>query len=79
MNEPHWLDRRDIVAIHNEILTESGGRSGILNKSALDSTLHKPQNLYYYSDRPVTLYDLAAAYGYGLIKYPNPSDRHETR
>ncbi|MEM9541052.1 MAG: hypothetical protein AAGA60_16310 [Cyanobacteria bacterium P01_E01_bin.42] len=60
MNDPYWLDRRDIVAIHNEILTESGGRSGILNESALDSTLHKPPN-------PTA------------SKYPNPSDRHETR
>jgi death on curing protein len=68
MNEPHWLNSRDIIAIHNEILAESGGKSGILNPGALDSTLHKAQNLYHYSDDRPTLYQLAAAYGYGLVK-----------
>ncbi len=68
MNQPQWLDRRDIVAIHSEILAESGGKSGILNPGALDSTLHKPQNLYHYTDHRATLYELAAAYGYGLAK-----------
>lgn len=66
MNQPYWLDRRDLIAIHNEILAVSGGKSGILNESALDSTLHKPQNLYHYGNS--TLYELAAAYGYGLVK-----------
>lgn len=64
---PCWLDIRDICAIHDEILAESGGTSGILNEGALDSTLNKPQNLFHYGD-DVSLYDLAAAYGYGLAK-----------
>ncbi len=68
MNEPYWLDQHDIVAIQNEILAESGGKSGILNEGALDSTLHKPQHLYHYSERTATLYELAAAYAYGLTK-----------
>lgn len=68
MNEPYWLNSRDIIAIHSEILAESGGKSGILNPSALDSTLYKAQNLYHYSDDRHTLYQLAAAYGYGLVK-----------
>ncbi|ACK66960.1 death-on-curing family protein [Rippkaea orientalis PCC 8801] len=67
MNELYWLDKRDIVAIHNEILAESGGKPGILNEGALDSTLNKPKNLYYYSPK-TTLYELAAAYSYGLVK-----------
>jgi death on curing protein len=68
MNEPHWLNDRDVIAFHREILAESGGSLGILNQGALESTLHKAQNLYYYSDRQATLYELAAAYGYGLVK-----------
>jgi death-on-curing protein len=68
MSEPCWLDVRDICAIHGEILAESGGTSGILNKGSLDSTLNKPKNLYFYSNKQASLYELAAAYGYGLIK-----------
>jgi death on curing protein len=65
--EPIWLDSPDVCAIQGEIITESGGASGILNESALESTLNKPQNLYHYG-QDVTLYDLAASYGYGLVK-----------
>ena len=68
MSEPCWLDIRDLCAIHGEILAESGGTSGILNKGSLDSTLNKPKNLYFYSNKQASLYELAAAYGYGLIK-----------
>ncbi|MDS3861208.1 type II toxin-antitoxin system death-on-curing family toxin [Thermosynechococcaceae cyanobacterium BACA0444] len=38
----------------------------ILNKGALESTLNKPINFYHYND--VSLYKLAASYGYGLVK-----------
>lgn len=67
MMEPLWLDIHDVFAIQGEILAESGGTSGILNKSALESTLFKPKNLYHYGDN-VSLYKLAASYGYGLVK-----------
>ena len=67
MIEPLWLDMHDVCAIQGEILAESGGTSGILNEGALESTLNKPKNLYHYGD-DVTLYELAASYGYGLVK-----------
>ncbi|MBS0015789.1 MAG: type II toxin-antitoxin system death-on-curing family toxin [Arthrospira sp. SH-MAG29] len=65
--QPCWLDIHDVCAIHGEIIAESGGASGVLNKGALESTLNKPINLYHYGS-DVTLYKLAAAYGYGLVK-----------
>ena len=67
MMEPYWLDLHDVSAIHGEILAESGGTTGVLNEGALESTPSKPINLYSYSDE-VTLYQLAPAYGYGLVK-----------
>ncbi|WP_338441140.1 type II toxin-antitoxin system death-on-curing family toxin [Synechococcus elongatus IITB4] len=67
MIEPYWLDTHDICAIHGEIIAESGGASGLLSEDALESTLSKPINLYLYGNE-ITLYQLAAAYGYGLIK-----------
>jgi death on curing protein len=67
MSEPCWLDPRDVCAIHNEIIVQSGGDAGILNEGALESTLNKPKNLYCYGE-DITLFTLAAAYGYGLIK-----------
>ncbi|MEO0011738.1 MAG: hypothetical protein RLZZ535_127 [Cyanobacteriota bacterium] len=67
MIEPVWLNAQDVRAIQGEILAESGGESGILSDGALESTLNKPKNLYCYEDG-VDLFDLAASYGYGLIK-----------
>ncbi len=68
MTEPTWLEDRDVCAIHDEILAESGGAFGILSTISLGSTLNKAKNLYYYNDGNITLYELAAAYGYGLTK-----------
>jgi death on curing protein len=65
--KPIWLNERDIRAIHGEIIAESGGDAGVLNEGAIESTLNKPQNLAGY-DPAATIYDLAAAYGYGLVK-----------
>ena len=67
MIEPCWFDSNDVCAIHGEILAESGGDPGILDRGALESTLNKPKNLYCYGD-DLSLYSLAAAYGYGLVK-----------
>jgi death on curing protein len=67
MIEICWLDIHDVCAIHGEIIAESGGASGILNKGAIESTLNKPINLYNYGN-DVTLYQLAASYAYGLVK-----------
>ena len=67
MIEPCWLNIHDVCAIHGEILAISGGASGILNQGNLESTLNKPKNLYHYGNE-VTLYELAASYGYGFVK-----------
>jgi death on curing protein len=67
MTEPFWIDSAEICAIQSEILAESGGTPGVLNTGALESTLNKPKNLYYYSEN-ATLAQLAASYGYGLVK-----------
>ena len=67
MMEHCWLDIHDVCAIHGEILAESGGAPGILNQGTLESTLNKPINFYNYGI-DATLYQLAASYGYGLVK-----------
>jgi death on curing protein len=65
--ELQWLNEPEIVAIHGEIIAETGGSAGILNRGSLESTINKPKMLYYY--RPdASLAELAAAYGYGLVK-----------
>ena len=47
-------------------LSEFGGAAGIRDEGLLDSALGKPENLFAYG-KP-TLFDLAASYGFGLVK-----------
>jgi death on curing protein len=67
MIEPSWIDIDDVLESHNEIIARSAGSYGVLNLGALESTLNKPKNLYYYND-DINLFDLASSYAYGLAK-----------
>jgi death-on-curing protein len=65
MDEPIWVDRLVIDAVHLDQLREHGGLRGIRDENALESALARARNRWAYdsiSDPAV----LAAAYGYGL-------------
>jgi death on curing protein len=66
-DEADGLTLAEVRAIHGEIMAESGGAAGILSEGDLASALAKPKNLYAYNPE-ASLYDWAAAYGYGLVK-----------
>ena len=63
----YWLTIKEVIALHTEIIKDFGGKSGLLDKGALESTLFRPQQLAYYQSES-NLCDLAPAYGYGLVK-----------
>jgi death on curing protein len=67
MNEPRWIPENSIPFMHDALIREHGGSYGILDAGLLASTLAKPKNLFCYG-QSVTLFDLAAAYGYGFVK-----------
>lgn len=62
-----WMTFPQVVAIHNDLISEFGGKLGILNEGALESTRLRPQQTIYYQPSS-SIYDLAAVYGYGLAK-----------
>ena len=66
MKEPQWLLRQTVLAIQERLLAEFGGLSGVRDAGLLDSALARPQQLSAYG-RP-SLFDLAAAYAYGLVR-----------
>ena len=66
MKTPVWVRRDVVLAFHESLLAEHGGASGIRDEGLLDSALGRPQNLFSYG-KP-SLFDLAAAYGFGLVK-----------
>ncbi|AFY78591.1 death-on-curing family protein [Pleurocapsa sp. PCC 7327] len=65
--ESVWLSEKAIKAIYEILIARTGGTFGVLDPGMLESTLAKPKNLYYYSDR-ASIFRLAATYGYGFIK-----------
>lgn len=66
MKAPVWLGKEFILAVHEEMLAEFGGRAGIRDEGLLESALGKPRNLLAY-DKP-TLFELAASYACGIVQ-----------
>lgn len=67
MDEPVWSSRTLIEAFHAEQVREHGGSLGIRDEGLIESALARPRQRWGY-DPEADLFDLAAAYGYGLIK-----------
>lgn len=63
----YWLTVQEVGAIHDDLVKEMGGSLGLLDAGALESTLNRPKQLIYYEPES-SIYDLAATYGYGLVK-----------
>ncbi len=67
MNEPVWILPQLVMAVHQMLLEEHGGLSGIRDETLLDSALNRPKQRFAYDDKS-SVYDLAASYSYGLAK-----------
>ncbi|MDI9635849.1 type II toxin-antitoxin system death-on-curing family toxin [Oscillatoria amoena NRMC-F 0135] len=67
MKQPHWVPEAAVIEIHRQLITEHGGTAGIRDSGLLSASLARPKNLFVYA-KTVSLFDLAAAYAYGLAK-----------
>jgi death-on-curing protein len=67
MEEPIWIDKREVLAAHSEQLAEHGGSDGIRDETLLDSALAKPKNVFAYSEDP-DIFALAASYAFGIAR-----------
>jgi death on curing protein len=61
-----WIDRRALLLLHAESLSEHGGVEGLRDQGLLESALARPQNLAAYGQPDFA--DLAGSYGVGLAK-----------
>jgi death-on-curing protein len=66
VSEPVWLSTDLVLAIHERQLRRFGGAVGMRDIGALESALGRPRNKWAY-ERPTTA-DLAAAYGFGIVR-----------
>ena len=65
MTEPVWLQPRLVLALHDMLIAEHGGSSGIRDENLLDSVLARPVNLYNYEHPALPV--LAASYAAGIV------------
>ena len=64
MKEPIWVSEKIVLAIHEDQLAQHGGSAGIRDENLLGASLARPKHLFTYGQPKI--FDLAAAYGYGL-------------
>lgn len=61
----------EVIRIHDSLIKEFGGRSGIssMGQGLLESAINQPLNIWFYETRNNRkIYNLAAAYFYHIIK-----------
>ncbi|NJM40915.1 MAG: type II toxin-antitoxin system death-on-curing family toxin [Anaerolineae bacterium] len=63
---PTWLLREVVLAVHEQLIAQFGGGTGLRDAGLLDSALARPRHLAAYSEP--TLPELAASYAFGLVK-----------
>lgn len=66
MKEPRWLTLTAIHTMHEELIAEHGGSSGVRDQGLLESALARPQNLLAYG-KP-SLAELSASYAFGIAR-----------
>jgi len=67
MNEPLWVSKKAVLAMHTTQLLDHGGSEGIRDETLLDSALAKPRNVFAYADQP-DIFRLAASYAFGIAR-----------
>lgn len=65
-DEPSWLPKKLVLALHAETLHQFGGTTGLRDEGRLESALSRPQNRYTFADP--SLFELAAAYCHGIVR-----------
>jgi len=67
VSEPEVLEPDVVLFVHDQALREYGGMHGLKDEGLLHSALGRPINkLAYAEPGSLNLFDLAAAYAYGL-------------
>lgn len=66
MKEPIWIEPNLVFAMHDRLLAEHGGPSGLRDRGLLESALARPRHLWTYEQPDIAT--LAASYIVGIIR-----------
>ena len=62
-----FLDLEDVLSLHDDLITQSGGARGVRDQGAIESAVAQPQMSFGGQDLYPTLGEKAAALGYSLV------------
>lgn len=66
MKEPIWIEPNLVLAMHDRLLAEHGGPSGLRDRGLLESALARPHHLWTYEQPDIAT--VAAAYTVGIVR-----------
>jgi death-on-curing protein len=64
--EPVWLDKVDVLTLHDRLLAFHGGAAGVRDEGLLESALARPRQVAAYGDS-ADLIAMATAYTAGIL------------
>jgi len=66
VKEPIWIEKRDALAIHEQLLTLHGGASGLRDEGLLESALARPRQQFAYASPDII--EVASTYTAGIVR-----------
>jgi death on curing protein len=63
---PVWIEKREVLAIHQQLLELHGGAPGIRDEGLLESALARPRQQYAYASPGIP--EMASAYTVGIVR-----------
>ena len=65
--EPLWIEERDVLAIHGQLLALHGGGQGLRDRALLQSALARPRQ-HYADAGSAGVIEMAALYTAGIVR-----------
>lgn len=62
------INKKLVLAIHHQLITEFGGTQGIRDENLLESALESPYQSFFQNDLYNSIEEKAARLGYGIIR-----------
>ncbi len=63
-----FIELKDVIAYHDDVIRKYGGLNGIRDKNLLESSVESPKSTMFGAFLYETVYDMAAAYLYHLVQ-----------
>jgi death-on-curing protein len=67
VKEPVWIDEREALALHDRLLSQDGGASGLRDDTLLKSALARPRQHFAYAEK-ADVFEMAMLYTAGIVR-----------